>query len=209
MFQEVLSPKTKHVLEKIGKTKIPGNFYLAGGTALALQIGHRKSLDLDWFSKKSFSTKNLKNELKTLGKLKVENEEEGTLNCVLDGIRLSFFEYHYRVLFPSFINYNKRIKLADLRDIACMKIDAISSRGSKKDFIDIYFLLKEFSLKELLNLFDRKYKEIKYNHLHILKSLTYFEEAEKEPMPIMLKKVSWSDEIKKEIIKKVKDYLKE
>lgn len=207
MYQEVLNSKTKRILEKIKKTKIPSNFYLAGGTALAFQIGHRKSLDLDWFSKKSFSTKNLKNELKTLGKLKVENEEKGTLNCILDGVRLSFFEYPYRVLFP-FIKYTKKTRLADLRDIACMKIDAISSRGNKKDFIDIYFLLKEFSLKELLNLFDRKYKEIKYNHLHILKSLTYFEEAEKEPLPIMLKKVNWS-KIKKEITKKTKDYLKE
>jgi len=173
MHEKVLAKKTKRLFSKIERTKIPREFYLAGGTALALQIGHRKSLDLDWFTSKSFSTKSLKNQLKNLGKLKIDEEEKGTLNCSLDGIRLSFFEYPYEVLFP-FLKY-KTIKLADLRDIACMKIDAISSRGSKKDFIDIYFLLKELYLKELLNLFDKKYREIKYNRLHILKSLTYFE----------------------------------
>lgn len=205
MHPEVLDQKTKRLLEKIKKTKIPNNFYLAGGTALALQIEHRKSIDLDWFSKKSFSLKELKNELKNLGKLKIEGEEKGTLNCSLNRLRLSFFEYPYITLFP-FINYDKNIKLADKRDIACMKIDALSSRGSKKDFIDLYFLLREFSLKQLLSLFDKKYKDIEYNCLHILKSLTYFKEAENQPMPLMLKKVNWRM-VKKEIIRKTKDYL--
>ena len=206
MHEEVLTKTTRRIFNKIEKTQVRKEFYLAGGTALALQIGHRKSLDLDWFTPKSFSTKSLKNQLKNLGKLEIYEEEKDTLNCALDRVRLSFFEYPYKILFP-FLKY-KIIKLADIRDIACMKIDAISSRGNKKDFIDIYFLLEEFSLKELLNLFDRKYKEIKYNRLHILKSLTYFERAEREPMPIMLKMVNWG-EIKKEITKKTKDYLKE
>jgi len=205
MHQEVLNQKTKRFLEKINKTEILGNFYLAGGTALALQIGHRKSLDLDWFSKKSFLLGDLKNKLKIFGKLKIEEEEKDTLNCILNGTKVSFFEYPYKTLFP-FINYKKNIKLADKRDIACMKIDALSSRGSKKDFIDFYFLLREFSLKQLLNLFDKKYKDIKYNHLHILKSLTYFKEAEKQPMPLMLKEIDW-EIVKKEIIKKIKSYL--
>ncbi|MBU2544986.1 nucleotidyl transferase AbiEii/AbiGii toxin family protein, partial [Patescibacteria group bacterium] len=130
---------------------------------------------------------------------------EDTLNCNLNGVKLSFFEYPYKNLFP-FEKYNK-IRLADLRDIACMKINAISSRGSKKDFIDLYFILQKILLDNLLKLFDKKYKDIEYNHLHILKSLTYFDEAEKQPSPIMLEKVSWSD-IKQEIDKKVKKCLK-
>lgn len=202
MYKEVIDKKTEHFLKKIGEIKGLGSFYLAGGTALALQLGHRKSIDLDWFSKKHFLTTEIKNKLKELGKLKVDEERKDTLNCSLDGIRLSFFEYPYKILFP-FVKYDKDINLADKRDIACMKIDAISSRGAKKDFVDIYFLLKEFSMKEILKFFEKKYEGIDYNNLHILKSLTYFEEAEKEPMPFMIKDVSWKD-IKKQITEKAK-----
>lgn len=202
MYEEILNQKTKYIFSKITKIKTLSGFYLAGGTALALQFGHRKSIDLDWFSKKPFSTKDLKKELKKLGKLKIDSEEKDTLNCSLEGVRLSFFEYPYKVLF-SFIKY-KGIKVADFRDIACMKLDAISSRGSRKDFIDLYFLLKKISLEKLLELFNKKYKGIEYNKLHLLKSLVYFKEAEEEPMPKMIEKVSWK-EIKENISKKVKN----
>ncbi|MBU4124638.1 MAG: nucleotidyl transferase AbiEii/AbiGii toxin family protein, partial [Nanoarchaeota archaeon] len=94
--------------------------------------------------------------------------------------------------------------IADFRDIACMKLDTVSSRGSRKDFIDLYFLLKEMSLDDFLKLFDKKYKEINYNKTHLLKSLVYFKEAEESPIPKMIKKVSWK-EMKEEIIKKVKN----
>lgn len=202
MYEEILNQKTKYIFSKITKIKTLSGFYLAGGTALALQFGHRKSIDLDWFSKKPFSTKDLKKELKKLGKLKIDSEEKDILNCSLEGVRLSFFEYPYKVLF-SFIKY-KGIKVADFRDIACMKLDAISSRGSRKDFIDLYFLLKKISLEKLLELFNKKYKGIEYNKLHLLKSLVYFKEAEEEPMPKMIEKVSWK-EIKENISKKVKN----
>jgi len=202
MHEEVLEPKTRRVFEKIKDIKILSKFYLAGGTGLTLQFGHRKSIDLDWFSFKELSTKELKEELKKIGRLKIDLEETDTLNCVLDGVRLSFFKYPYKVLFP-FIKY-KDINLADFRDIACMKIEAISSRGSKKDFIDLYFILEKISLKKLLNLFDKKYKNIEYNRLHILKSLSYFGEAEKQPLPVMLKEISW-DAVKKNIIGETKE----
>ena len=97
------------------------------------------------------------------------------------------------------------VKLADERDIAAMKIDAISSRGSKKDFIDLYFLLEKYPLKKLLEFFEKKYINIKYNKLHILKSLVYFEDAESEPMPVMIKKTDWA-EVKDLIKKEVKKY---
>ena len=84
-----------------------------------------------------------------------------------------------------------------------MKLEAISSRGSKKDFIDLYFILEQLSLEKLLKLFDRKYKGINYNKMHLLKSLAYFKEAEEEPMPKMIKNISWKN-IKEDILKKVK-----
>lgn len=200
MYQEVINAKTKRLFKALIKVREIRNLYLAGGTALALQLGHRKSIDLDWFSQKDFSITQLKRDLSFLGNFKVESEDKNTLNCILDGVKLSFFVYPYRLLFP-FINFDS-FKLADEGDIACMKIDAISSRGTKKDFIDLYFLIQKHPLDKLLDLFDKKYKGIQYNRLHILKSLVYFEDAENEPMPIMLKRVSWlkiKDKLKREV----------
>lgn len=200
MYQEVINAKTKRLFKALIKVREIRNLYLAGGTALALQLGHRKSIDLDWFSQKDFSITQLKRDLSFLGNFKIESEDKNTLNCILDGVKLSFFVYPYRLLFP-LINFDS-FKLADEGDIACMKIDAISSRGTKKDFIDLYFLIQKHSLDKLLDLFDKKYKGIQYNRLHILKSLVYFEDAENEPMPIMLKRVSWlkiKNKLKREV----------
>lgn len=202
MYQEVINANTKRLLETIGRIKTIENFYLAGGTALALQLGHRKSIDLDWFSQKEFDVRILKKDLSSFGSLKIDSEDKQTLNCRLDDVKISFFVYPYKILF-SLIDFNK-IKLADEHDIACMKIDTISSRGAKKDFIDLYFLLEKYRLKEMLNLFDKKYAGIEYNRFHLLKSLTYFDDAESEPMPEMLKDISW-EEIKNEIKKKAKN----
>ena len=140
MHQKVINAETRRLLKALVKIKRIENFYLAGGTALALQLAHRKSIDLDWFSQKEFSTSRLKKELSYLGKLKIESEDKKKLNCLLNDVRLSFFVYPYKLLFP-LIDFNG-VKLADERDIACMKIEAISSRGSKKDFIDLYFLIE-------------------------------------------------------------------
>lgn len=97
--------------------------------------------------------------------------------------------------------------LVEERDIAAMKIDAISSRGSKKDFIDIYFLLKKYLLEELIGFFEKKYNDIDYNKLHILKSLVYFEDADNESIPIMIQNIDWED-VKQIIREKVNELLK-
>lgn len=191
MFEKSISEKTKLVLEKIGKMSLKEKFYLAGGTALALQLGHRESIDLDWFSQADFFNRGVKEQLASAGKLEIASEEDGTVNASLEGVKVSFLRYPYKLIFP-LINLGE-IKFADERDIAAMKIDAMSSRGSKKDFIDLYFLLKKYSLDELLGFFEKKYQGINYNKLHILKSLVYFNDAEDEPMPIMIKKISWEE----------------
>lgn len=191
MHTETLAPETQRVLEAVAKQLSVTDFYLAGGTALALQIGHRESVDLDFFSATDFKRETLKAALATFGRYILTNEEEGTLDGSLDDVKISFLRYEYPMLFP-LISFDG-IHLADIRDIACMKLDAVSSRGSKKDFIDIFFLLKQFSLDELIGFFEKKYDRIQYNKLHILKSLTYFSEAEDEPLPKMLADVSWED----------------
>lgn len=201
MYQETIAPETRCVLEKISQQDFIHNFYLAGGTALALHFGHRESIDLDFFSPEYFSVEILKKKVSGSGAYYLTNEEDGTIDGVLDGVKLTFLRYEYPLLFP-LIDFNG-IQLADERDIACMKIDAISSRGSKKDFIDIYFLLEKYSLDELLDFFRRKYSDIEYNTLHILKSLSYFADAEDDPMPKMLKKADW-ETVKKKISEEAK-----
>jgi len=191
MRKEVVNKKTEHLFKKIIVSDLCKNFYLAGGTALALQFEHRKSIDLDLFSFKDFDTIELRNGIKTFGKLLVESEEKNTLNTTIDKIKVSFLGYKYKLIFPVVIWEGARI--ADWRDIACMKLDAASSRGSKKDFIDLYFILQKISLKELFKLFDKKYKDIEYSKLHMLKSLIYFTDADEEPMPIMLKDIKWRE----------------
>lgn len=205
MYFESVDKKTSRVLAEIKKSGIARDFYLAGGTGLALQLGHRLSVDLDWFSAKPFSAAKLKKELSRLGKLEVTGEEPGTLHGVLDGVKVSFFHYEYKLLFP-FVD-DDGIKIADARDIAAMKLDTISSRGSKKDFIDLYFLLQDYSLDDIIGFFEKKYSGIKYNKIHILKSLAYFENADREPMPIMLKRVGWNS-VKKAIITAANEVLK-
>lgn len=203
MFETAIHTETKRVLEKIGNSKLTKNFYLAGGTALALQLGHRESVDLDWFSAGDFSNGKIKEQLGNLGNFLLSSEEEGTIHGSLDGVKLSFLRYPYALLFPA-RKYGK-ILVADERDIAAMKIDAISARGSKKDFIDIYFLLQKYNLSELFDYFDQKFSSIKYNKLHLLKSIVYFQDAEAEPIPVMLKPADWK-QVKKNLFQATKNF---
>lgn len=191
MHPETINEKTKSVLAEITKLDFIGDFYLAGGTALAIQLGHRESIDLDFFSSKKFSVQNLKSKLSQLGSLAVDYEDEDTLNGMLDEVKISFFHYGYDQSFD-LVAYD-RIFLADERDIAAMKIDTISSRGSKKDFVDIYFLMKKYSLNQLISFFEEKYKNIQYNKLHILKSLIYFDDADSDPDPLMVLDFNWEE----------------
>lgn len=203
MHQETLSKETAIVLNKI-KDSV-SEFYLAGGTALALLLGHRISVDLDFFCVENFSTREIAERLSKQGHLEISSESEGTLNGLLDGVKISFFKYPYKLLFPK--KEYEGVYIADERDIAAMKILAISGRGSKKDFVDLFVLLKEYSLEDILGFFDAKYKEYNYNILHILKSLIYFSDADLDPEPVYLKLISW-DEVKETIKKIVDEYTK-
>ena len=132
MPQEILSKKTKTNLETLKKENVLKDFYLAGGTGLALQLKHRLSLDLGFFTKKDIDTKILIQKIKKLGKFSIEKEDENSLIGRFKETRITFLKYDYPCLF-SFKNF-QGIKVADSRDIGCMKISAIASRGSKKRF---------------------------------------------------------------------------
>lgn len=204
MYPEAINEQTRAVLEKIGQSPVSSQFYLAGETALAFYLGHRESIDLDFFSKDPFSNQEIKDHLSLLGQFKLDHEEEGTIIGSLDAVKIAFFKYSHPLLMPP--NNYQGVSLASEQDIAAMKIDAVSSRGSKKDFIDIYFLLEKYPINELIGFFEKKYSGIQYNKLHILKSMIYFDDADQEPEPVMLKEFNWT-EAKKTIEAKVKKYL--
>ena len=173
-------------------------FYLAGGTALALQIGHRRSVDFDFFTIHDFNVRQITKTLSELGRFELFNEENNTINGALDGVKISFFKYVYPVIMP--LKKHHCINLADTFDIALMKLEAISGRGHKRDFFDLYFLFKKYPLTDMLNNYEKKYGLAVTNHYHLLKALTYFDDAEKEEMPVMFEEADWN-KIKKTILK--------
>ncbi|MEW5758106.1 MAG: nucleotidyl transferase AbiEii/AbiGii toxin family protein [Candidatus Omnitrophota bacterium] len=195
MFTETLSKETKDALILLGKTAFFDKAYLAGGTACALQLGHRISVDLDFFTPEEFDTSVLADGLRKAVGFKLEQQRWATLLGTINEAKFSIFYYKYPVLFGSNPLFN--INILDLRDIAAMKIDAISTRGIKRDFIDLYFLCQSgISLKDMLLFYDRKYGTLASNIIHIQKSLVYFIDADVSIMPRMLKKISW-EEVKK------------
>lgn len=190
MFEEVLPGTTKAVLALLEKSKIIQNAYLAGGTALALQLGHRISYDLDFFTKEEFNEEILLPGLKEISDFKLEKIAWRTISGRFKEVRFSIFYYKYPVLYST--KKFGRINVLDVRDIAAMKIAAIASRGVKRDFIDLYFICQQImSLDETIQLYERKYKNLATTATHIVKSLVYFEDAEGEDMPEMLKKIEW------------------
>lgn len=201
MHEEALYLNTKKLLKRLSSLSVLENFYLAGGTALALQLGHRRSVDLDFFNP-NFSVIN-----KLLDKLaeykpQVIQQAEGTLDVYIDKVKVSFLKYDYPLLERK-ARY-EGVDLASVLDIGCMKLSAIASRGTKKDFADLYSILQEKELSDVLAAFEKKYKKLNYQRLHLLKSLVYFKDAEKDPEPDYLKNINW-EHVKKTLENKVKD----
>lgn len=196
MFESTLPDNAQNALALLGKNKIlPAQTYLAGGTSLALQIGHRISVDFDFFTPTTFNQEILSQGLSEIGKFESKNQAPNTLLGKFENISFSIFTYKYPLI--SELSIWNKINLAGLKDIGAMKIAAIMDRGTKKDFIDLYFLNNQgLSIDALLDMYDQKYQLLD-NHLYsIIKSFGYFEQAEESEMPPMLKDVSW-EEIKK------------
>ncbi len=180
MFYNILGQKRLKALPclKIFKKE----FYLAGGTSLALQIGHRDSIDFDFFSPKDLDTKKLFAELNEVFNgfelLKIQ-EEKNTLTILIDNsIKLSFFTYKYKLL--NDLIDEKNLKLASIEDIGCMKLSAITGRAANKDYVDIYYILQNIRLKDLLVKASEKFSNLDKNL--ILKSLVYFDDVDIEPI---------------------------
>jgi len=203
-YFSVLSAGQIKLLKKLGFLKKYG-FYLTGGTALALQIGHRTSLDFDFYTKKKFDSRKLREEFdKRFKEVREIYVAEDTLGLSVNGIGVSFFRYPYKIIKP--FQKIEGVNLASLEDIAAMKILAISQRGRRRDFIDIYFLIKEFDLKQIIAFVKEKYPM--FNIYVGIQGLTYFKDADDDPEKErfkLLKELKWS-EVKRFIIKEINKF---
>ena len=190
-----IEPSTLELLKKLQQLPELRDTRLVGGTALALQLGHRKSIDLDLFGRINADSQELQEALRTIGTLTILSDSKNIHIYVLNEVKIDIVNYTYPWL--SDVVCKDGIRLASPKDIAAMKITAVEGRGTKKDFVDIYFLLKRYSLKKILDFYSRKYPDS--SSFMAMKSLAYFEDAEEEPMPYMFIDVSW-DEIKQNIL---------
>ena len=192
MFESGISPTTKQALLRLAKLSSMSKFYLAGGTAVALHVGHRLSFDLDFFSEGRFDSRSLAKELRRLGEFEAETEEEDTLLGVFEKTKVSFFFLDERLIVTT--STYGGVRVAAKKDLMAMKVMAISHRGSKRDFIDLYALMAtaDLSLEEVLGLVKKKYGAKTINLTYIIRSLVYFEDADSDQTQLhLLKPVDW------------------
>lgn len=189
---------TLELLKKLQSIPILNNTRLVGGTALALQIGHRKSVDLDFFGTVDASKDELTMALEQIGSLVVLKESPHIHIYQLNNVKIDVVDYQYSWIDDAVVMQG--IRMASLRDIAAMKITAIIGRGTKKDFIDIAFLLQRFSINKILDFYSQKYPD--GSTFMAMKSLAYFDDAEEDIMPYMLTDISW-EKIKSQILSEI------
>lgn len=176
LYLQILNQNRLDLLKKLDF--LGDDIYLSGGTALALQLGHRTSLDFDFYSKTEFNSEILISKFQDKFKknIVVDRIAKGTIILTVNTVSFSLFHYPYKLI-GKVIDLEK-IKMASIQDATAMKLIAIAMRGKRRDFIDVYYLLKKYSLKELLNFAKEKYPA--FEELMILKGLIFFDDAEDE-----------------------------
>ena len=202
LHYETVDEGTLGLLKQLQSLGILSEMRLVGGTSLALQIGHRKSIDIDLFGNLSAEYENLMDELKTIGEVVPLKNSKNIHSLLVNDIKVDIVNYEYEWLTNKITIDN--IQLASIEDIAAMKLNAIIGRGSKKDFIDLFFILKDYSLATLMDFYTKKYND--GSTFLVLKSLTYFEDADMEEMPFMFNNIDWQT-IKGNIKKAHADYI--
>lgn len=191
---KTIEPGTLQLLKSLQSLPLLQGLRLVGGTALALQLGHRKSVDLDLFGEISVDPVEFRGVLEEEHTITILKESRNINIYMVDGIKVDFVNYAYSWIDDPVAE--EGITLAGIKDIAAMKVAAVIGRGTKKDFVDINRLLQVLPLQELLNLYLQKYPD---GSLFIaMKSLSYFADAENDPMPFMFEQTDW-DAVKSSI----------
>jgi len=190
LHTNTLTGEVLQLIRKLQEKPYLEEFYLVGGTGLALQIGHRKSDDIDLFTNNDFDNNRVLEKLEEDFEFQTDQVEKNTIKGTVHGIKVDLLSHKYTLLDQ--IQFLEKIRIASIKDIAAMKVNAVSNDGTRiKDFIDIYYLLETFSIEDILTFFSKKYAL--RNSLHALKSLTYFEEVNLSDWPDIIKndKITW------------------
>lgn len=206
LYKETVEPGTIALIKSLMEKDYLKDFNLVGGTALSLQIGHRKSIDIDLFTRNDFSPSGLLDNLRNDYEFKLDAMEKNTLRGFMNEVKIDLIKHKGDGVKPLVIE--ERIKMASLEDIGAMKVRAIGGDGTRiKDFIDVYFLLKIYSFGDLISWYKIKYKLD--NDFHAVKSLVYFKDIDFNDWPKMIREKDLTITSIKDTISKARDeYLK-
>lgn len=183
-----IEPGTLGLLKSLMQEPLLANNFLVGGTSLALQMGHRLSIDLDLFTHEPFDAEQLFESMRQKYSVQPLTVTDSIFIVVLEGIKVDCVHFKYPFSFP--ILHEGGVRIADMRDIAPMKLDAVTKRGSKKDFYDMYYLFERFTPHQILEWYNNMFQHS--TSMHVIRSLTYFEDAEVTEMPVIFdEKVTW------------------
>jgi hypothetical protein len=190
---QTISGEMRIILNEFFQSPMGEKFYLAGGTALALQLGHRQSVDLDFFSETEDIPSIRAGLEQALAALQPELSDSswGNLTFTAKQIRVGFYGYGYAMVRP-LVEYDA-LRLASAEDIGLMKMDALLSRANRKDFYDLYFISQRIPLKKLFALAQEKYPSVRDFEVQVTKRLIYFESADRDPDPMLALPITWDD----------------
>ena len=205
LYKKSVDKKTLDLLIQLQAKKYLEKFYLVGGTALALQIGHRKSVDIDLFSDFSFDITQILENLSADFDFKLFFSAENTIKGSINRVQVDILAHRYPLVLEPL--KEDKIMMLSLQDITAMKLNAITGSGQRvKDFIDIYYLLRQFTMTDMISFYKTKYKQ--YNEVNVLKSITYFNDVNLSDWPQLIENPSlqW-DEVKKSITNATMKYV--
>ena len=192
IYWETITPVMREVMITFGHSEMNTHFYLAGGTALALRLGHRRSFVLDFFSP-SEDIPSIRRPLEDALHLQhpsLVDASWGNLVFLVGSLRVGFYGYSYPMVAP--FDYADAIRLANIADIGLMKLDALLARASRKDFHDLYAIARRLPLKDLLDLAPKKYPSVRDFEAQVVKRLAFFERADQEEPLLLLQDVQWN-----------------
>ena len=201
---EAVDKKVLGLIERIQALSGMDRFYLVGGTALALYLNHRKSIDIDLFTAVSFDEQSILEHLTLELNFKLHHASKNTLRGSIEGVKTDIIAHQYPFVKDPVIL--EGVRLLSMPDITAMKLNAISINGQRvKDFIDIYFLLERYSLNEMIGFYRKKYTH--QNDAIVLKSLAWFEDVELTDWPELIETpdLNWN-KVKKRLIQTVKEF---
>ena len=192
MHAGTLSDAAQRALGRLGTSGILTTAYLAGGSALALHLGHRKSYDFDFYTREHLRAEDIAVQLQKVGSFATTLlEPPHTILGIFDGVKFSLFRYDYPLIGPT-VQFSD-VTIASVDDIAAMKLSAICGRATKRDYVDLYMLAHRFSWEELLGFYEKKFANLSNNLYFILKAISYQEDAESDIMPQMIAPLSWEE----------------